>query len=54
VRERLRQAQHKRSEQCIQDVFQKHAAKTDQLPDGKIEVEVGRLEAALLDLGFWV
>jgi hypothetical protein len=51
VRERLRLAQHKRSEQYTQDVFQKHSAKSDQRPDGKIEIEEGRLEAALLDLG---
>ena len=49
IRERVRVGKCRRSESFIRQVFEKHAVKTEQYPDG--EIGVGNLEPALLELG---
>ena len=49
IRERVRVGKCRRSESFIRQVFDKHAVKTAQHPDG--EIGVGNLEPALRELG---
>ena len=49
IRERVRVGKRRRSECFIREVFDKHAVKTAQHPDG--EIGVGNLEPALRELG---